>query len=149
MISLEWLQNNWLNAADAIGNIIVEQQNADYEGQIFTVNNQTFRSRLAKKTPKKQGYFVVFWEKDAENKNQAYAFSEAPDQLLVLIDDHEKQGLFIFPKSVLLTQGILSTETSKGKMGMRVYPTWETELNRSAERTQKWQALYFTDYSNQ
>lgn len=149
MTSLEWLQNNWLNAADVIGNIIVEQQNADYEGQVFTVNNQTFRSRLAKKTPKKQGYFVVFWEKDAENKNQAYAFSEAPDQLLVLIVDDEKQGLFIFPKSVLLTQGILSNETSKGKMGMRVYPTWETELNRSAERTQKWQALYFTDYSNQ
>ena len=43
--------------------------NSEYEGFCFQADGLSFRSRRAKKTPKKQGYFVAFWEKDTNNKN--------------------------------------------------------------------------------
>lgn len=149
MKSLSWLASYWIKSDDSIQNLLVEEQNQAYEGLTFELNDETYRSRLAKKTPNKKGYFVVFWEKNRQNNNQPYAFESAPNQLIVLILDEEKQGVFLFPKKVLLEQGILTNQTSKGKMGIRVYPTWESELNTSAQRTQKWQAVYFTDYTNQ
>ncbi|WP_413382691.1 MepB family protein [Alkalihalobacillus sp. 1P02AB] len=33
-------------------------------------------------------------------------------------------------------------------MALRVYPSWITELNTNAARTQKWQVEYFIDLSN-
>ena len=149
MKTLEWFARYWIKPDEKIQNLFVEKQNQAYEGLTFNLSDETYRSRLAKKTPNKKGYFVVFWEKDAQNKNQPYAFESAPDQLIVLVLDDKKQGIFLFPKKVLLEQGILTNQTSKGKMGIRVYPTWESELNTSAQRTQKWQAVYFTDYTNQ
>lgn len=148
MQTLNWLQDYWLTSDQKIENRTYETQNEDYEGMTFTISGETFRSRLAKKTPKKKGYFVVFWEKDPQNKNQPYAFLEAPNQLIVIVKDAEKQGCFLFPKEALLQQGILSSDTSKGKMALRVYPIWETDLNASAARTQKWQTKYFSDYTN-
>lgn len=148
MKSLSWLASYWIKSDDSIQNLLVEEQNQAYEGLTFELNDETYRSRLAKKTPNKKGYFVVFWEKNRQNNNQPYAFESAPNQLIVLILDEEKQGVFLFPKKVLLEQGILRDETTKGKMAIRVYPTWENELNVSAQRTQKWQEAYFTDYTN-
>lgn len=149
MKSLEWFARYWIKPDEKIQNLFVEKQNQAYEGLTFNLSDESYRSRLAKKTPNKKGYFVVFWEKDAQNKNQPYTFESAPNQLIVLVLDDKKQGIFLFPKKVLLEQGILTNQTSKGKMGIRVYPTWESELNTSAQRTQKWQAVYFTDYTNQ
>ncbi|MFC6463407.1 MepB family protein [Marinilactibacillus sp. GCM10026970] len=127
--------------------IKLETQNIEYEGTCFNLNQRTYRSRLAKLTSKKAGYFVVFWEKDADNKNQPYSFHGNPDKVIVSILDNGKIGQFIFPKAVLYKQGILRSETSKGKMAIRVYPTWEKELNPSATKTQKWQSTYFIDLS--
>ena len=124
-----------------------ETQNEEYEGYTFNVGETTYRSRLAKLTPKKKGYFVAFWEKDETNTNQAYLFSESPDYTIVAISDEEKQGLFLFPKTVLLKQKILKTDTQKGKMAIRVYPTWETDLNPTATKTQNWQKEFFFDLS--
>lgn len=118
--------------------------NEEYEGCLFEINQHTFRSRLAKKTPKKKGYFVACWYKDEEN--QPFALEETPDKVIVSILD-ERAGQFIFPKEVLAQKGILKTATSKGKMAFRVYPTWETELNATAQKTQKWQQEYFMEIS--
>lgn len=129
-------------------NLQEENQNKEYEGLTFNIAQHTFRSRLAKKTPKKKGYFVVFWEKDKDNKNQPYAFDEMSEKLIVSIIDGQLIGQFVFPKLLLLQKGILKSENDKGKMAMRVYPSWERELNPSARKTQKWQAAYFIDLSN-
>ncbi|WP_208559101.1 MepB family protein [Marinilactibacillus kalidii] len=126
-------------------NITYETQNAEYEGICFNVGQYLYRSRLAKRTPKKAGYFVAFWEKDSNSKNQPYVFQDSPDKLIVSIVDKEKIGQFIFPKAVLHEQGILKSETSKGKMAIRIYPTWEKDLNPSATKTKKWQSAYFID----
>jgi Uncharacterized protein conserved in bacteria len=52
-------------------------------------------------TPKKKGYFVVFWEKDNKNQNQPYEFAASPDKLIISVMDGHLQGQFIFPKSIL------------------------------------------------
>lgn len=141
MISLELLQKL---TPIQLENISYEKQNEDYEGMTFTINNQSFRSRLAKKTPTKKGYFVVFWEKDGNNINQPFLFEDSPQETLVFVSDNEKRGVFKFPKEILLKKGILKDDKSKGKMGIRVYPEWESDLNQTAKKTQQWQLDYFT-----
>ena len=125
----------------------LEEQNSDYEGAIFQLSHHIYRMRLAKLTPKKKGYFVAVWEKDTTGTNQAYSYEESPDKLIVSIIDGEKCGQFIFPKSTLLTYGILKNATQKGKMAFRVYPSWVSGLNATAKKTQAWQSAYFIDLS--
>ena len=47
------------------GEILYEEiQNIAYEGAIFKdQSGLKYRLRVAKKTPKKSGYFVAFWQK--------------------------------------------------------------------------------------
>ena len=130
-----------------IQKITVEPQNAAYEGTCLEIDGHHYRSRLAKLTAKKKGYFVVFWEKDANNQNQPYDFASSPDKLIISVIDGHQKGQFIFPKSVLLAKGILSGPHAAGKMASRVYPSWVKDLNLSAQKTQKWQAPYFIDLS--
>ena len=111
-----------------------EHQNSEYESFSFSINQYSFRNRLAKKTPTKKGYFVVFWEKDNNNKNKAFDYKNSPDFLIVNVFDNEHKGLFVFPKSELLKQKILRTSQVKGKMAIRVYPLWEQSLNKTAEK---------------
>lgn len=126
-----------------------EKQNADYEGHTFSMNHQTYRSRLGKKTPKKNGYFVAFWEKNPANQNQAFDFEASPENLLIVIKDENNIGFFNFPKSVLEQKKILRTKTQPGKMAIRLYPIWETDLNPTAQKTQNWQVPYFTNLSKE
>ncbi|MGX7025781.1 MepB family protein [Vagococcus hydrophili] len=130
-----------------ITNLATEKQNEDYEGAVFSINQTTYRSRLTKLTPKKNGYFVAFWEKDSNNTNQAFSYAESPDFLILSIIDENKKGQFVFPKEVLHKQKILRSESQKGKMAIRVYPSWETDLNPTATKTQKWQLPHFVDLS--
>lgn len=120
-----------------------EKQNDEYEGIIFYHCSISYRSRLAEKTPNKPGYFVSFWEKDASHNNQPYLFSKAPDNTLVWVIDDNKKGVFTFPKEILLKKHILKTPNTKGKMGIRVYPDWEVNLNQTAKKTQEWQTHFF------
>ncbi|MFR6670282.1 MepB family protein [Enterococcus sp.] len=126
--------------------IQTERQNSVYEGMTFVVGNTTFRSRLAKKTPKKKGYFTALWEQPHE-KNQAYSLSGYPDKLMITVLDGKQKGQFVFPSSVLVANGIIKTETTAGKMAFRVYPPWVQDLNPTASRTQNWQTPYFLDLS--
>lgn len=82
------------------------------------------------------------------DKNQPFTYLSSPDRVIVTVMDNEKIGQFIFPKTVLHKQGILSSEISKGKMAIRVYPSWISNLNPSAAKTQKWQVEYFVDLSH-
>ncbi|WP_017473088.1 MepB family protein [Amphibacillus jilinensis] len=125
-----------------------EGQNDNYEGCILQVNSNFYRTRLAKLTPKKKGYFVAIWEKDKEGNNQPYNYQESPEKLIVSIIDRGKCGQFIFPKDVLLKYGVLKNAKHKGKMAVRVYPNWLDDLTATASKTQAWQARYFIDLSD-
>lgn len=130
----------------AIKNVIEETQNAEYGAGIFRLNSKSIRFRVAKITPTKIGQFVAFWEKDDKNKNGAFSLEKGMDLLVInAFTDGKRVGQFVFPKEVLVEHNILKTATTKGKMGMRVYPSWDTPTSKQAIATQKWQLPYFVN----
>ena len=136
---------------DSIGNFEIlnyEEQNSEYEGMVIQLanNNKIVRYRLAKKTPKKDGYFVAFWEKDSQNVNHPFSELDSIEVLAILINDEDKRGIFLIPKEVAVKNRILSNENQKGKMAMRFYPSWCKNLNSTAQKTQSWQLNYFKEY---
>lgn len=123
-----------------------EKQNAAYGAGIFQLASNTVRFRVAHITPKKAGQFVAFWEKDEDNKNQPYAYEKAPDLLVITTFKNKSEfGQFVFPKEVLVKQQILQSASTKGKMAMRVYPSWDQPSSKQASKTQEWQLPYFID----
>ncbi|MBR9224795.1 multidrug transporter [Staphylococcus aureus] len=123
-----------------------EKYNQDYEALTFSFKEETYQSRLAKKTPTKAGYFVTCWTKDENNCNQPYKIEEFADYLMIIVIDEELSGYFLFPRELLVEKGILTTFEHKGKMAFRVYPKWCNQLNKTAGQTQKWQCKYFFEY---
>ncbi len=127
----------------------MEDQNQEYEGFVLTLDDRTYRSRLARKTPRKNGYFTVFWRKGEDDRNRPYTLDECTDRLVITVLDQGKKGQFVFSKEVMASKGIVTTDSSKGKMAMRVYPDWVTGLNPTARKTQAWQSEYFMDMSGE
>lgn len=126
-----------------------EVQNSDYGAGLFQLNSKSIRFRVAKITSTKIGQFVAFWEKNEENKNQAFSYEKATDLLVINTFTREDDfGQFVFPKEVLVKQNILKTDTTKGKMAIRVYPSWENPTSKLAIETQKWQLEYFVGMNN-
>ena len=70
-----------------------------------------------------------------------------PTQLTYLLVSTRKDnhfGLFIFPKSILITKEIVS-DKKEGKRAIRVYPPWDITTSKQAQKTQKWQLDYFLE----
>lgn len=131
-----------------VSSIEAENQNSEYAAGRFvlstTVTSKTVRLRVAKITPTKIGQFVTFWEKNESGSNHAFNYEEAPDLLVITtFKDSDTFGQFIFPKDILREKGILKTDSNKGKMGMRVYPSWDAPVSKAALATQRWQLDYF------
>ncbi|MCL9695068.1 MepB protein [Staphylococcus aureus] len=143
------LVNHTINTIShlTLTNFKIDNLNFDYEGFSFELDNLSFKSRLAKKTPKKEGYFVAFWRKNEVNENIPFDYETIEDKLIINIIDNDKIGQFIFPKKVLKEKGVIKSNKSKGKMAMRVYPIWVSNLNATAQNTQRWQTKYFVDLS--
>ncbi|HFL0276011.1 TPA: MepB family protein, partial [Listeria monocytogenes] len=101
-----------------------ELQNKEYRGMIVKTakDGTTIRTRLAKKTDKKAGYFVAFWEKDEFGKNCPFDENDCADFLCIVVIDGDLNGLFVFPRQCLIDKGILTSEASIGKMAARFYP---------------------------
>ena len=116
---------------------IEEKYNEKYEGILINIKEEQGykRCRLAKRTPKKEGYFTVFWKKDQNNKNIPYTNEDLGNELIIVI----------IPNEVAIRKNILSTKDSNGKMSMRFYPPWCSNLNTTARATQKWQLQYFRE----
>ncbi|OMD44771.1 mep operon protein MepB [Paenibacillus borealis] len=123
-----------------------EPQNSDYGAGIFQLNSKSVRFRVAKITPTKTGQFVAIWEKDDHHKNQAFSYEKATDLLVINTFDapNNRFGQFVFPKDVLVKHNILTTTKAKGKMAIRVYPSWDTPTSKQAIATQSWQLPYFS-----
>ncbi|KAB2480230.1 MepB protein [Staphylococcus arlettae] len=131
-----------------ITNFERERWNNDYEALNFSVSKQRIKSRLAKKTPKKAGYFVALWHKNEFAKNIPFNEADFDDKLVINIIDNQYKGQFIFTKEILIDKGIITTNAHKGKMSFRLYPLWCEDLNKSATNTQQWQLPYFIDMTN-
>lgn len=130
-----------------VSSVQEEPQNSKYCGVKFKLNSKSIRFRLAHTTEKKAGQFVSFWEKDEKNRNQAYGFDRATDLLVInTFGKGDYFGQFVFPKEVLLDKGILKNGPIKGKMGMRVYPSWDEVTSDQARASQTWQGKFFIDF---
>ena len=102
---------------------------------------------MEKITPIKIGQFVTIWKRNGKGKTQPFDISDNIDLYLISVRQQNRIGLFIFPKSVLHNNKILSSKTSDGKRGIRVYPGWDLTTNKQAEKTQQWQTKYFLEIS--
>lgn len=128
--------------------IIPEPQNAEYGAYVFHLNERSIRFRVAKITPTKVGQFVTLWEKIGNQPIQPYDISDPIDFFVISTRQDKHFGQFVFPKTILGEQGVLSKKGEGGKRAMRVYPPWDNPTSRQAQKTQKWQLEYFLEISS-
>ena len=123
--------------------IIKEIENADYGAYAFEVNGLSVKFRVAKITPTKKGQFVTLYKRIEDGSIAPYDVSDNIDLFVVSVKNNDLLGQFVFPKSALLEKDILTANGKGGKRALRVYPSWEKNLNQQAQKTQEWQLNYF------
>lgn len=139
---LQFYKKNNLNC----DNLTEEKEHANYSAYNFMLAGKQVKFRIAKITPIKEGAFVALWKRDINKKTIPYDASDLFDLYIIHIKDEQRQGQFIFPKEILVKNGILSLNNKGGKRGFRLYPTWTTPSNKQAQKTQAWQIPYFYDF---
>lgn len=131
-----------------ISDFKTEHESVEYEACRFELNKRIILSRSSKITPKKGGQFVTFWKRNDNNTIEPFHETDRVDFFVVNVRAGDKIGQFVFPKSILIQKGIISTDKKEGKRAFRVYPDWDIPKNKSAERAQKWQLDYFFEMGN-
>jgi hypothetical protein len=124
---------------------IMEAESAEYSACVFELNNLSIRFRTAKITPTKNGQFVTLWKRSENGPIAPFEISDSIDLFVISVRLGNRFGQFVFPKSVLGKQGIVTTDKKEGKRAMRVYPPWDQASSKQAEKTQKWQLEYFLE----
>jgi hypothetical protein len=127
-----------------ISNPIPEQESSEYCACTFFLNNLNIRYRTAKITPTKTGQFVTLWKRIDKGPIQPFDNNDPIDLFIISARKDQHFGLFIFPKSVLITKEIVS-DKKEGKRAIRVYPPWDATTSKQAQKTQKWQLDYFLE----
>ncbi len=131
-----------------ISDFKIESESKEYYACRFRLNRLNILSRNAKITPKKVGQFVTFWKRNGNGPIEPFSKKDHIDFYIVNVRAENKFGQFVFPKSLLIKKGIISTENKEGKRGFRVYPKWDIAKNKQAEQTQKWQLNYFYEINS-
>ena len=126
-----------------ISDFKLELESRAYAACRFDLDGRKIVSRNAKITPKKDGQFVTFWKRNENGPIEPFEEKDEVDFYVVNVRTENEFGQFVFPKSVLIMKGIISTDTKEGKRAFRVYPGWDTAKNKQAQRNQKWQLNYF------
>lgn len=126
-----------------LSNIEIEKESSAYCAFRFEINKLKVVFRLAKITPTKTGQFVTLWKRKSEKGViEPFEITDDIDVFVINVKTEKHFGQFVFPKSVLVQQGII-TNLKEGKRAIRVYPIWDLTLNKQAQKTQKWQLDYF------
>lgn len=120
-----------------------EAESAEYGAYTFKLNGLSIRYRVAKITPTKTGQFVTLWKRIGNGPIQPFDSSDDLDLVIVSVRNDVHSGQFIFPKSVLVKKGVISTHIKEGKRAIRVYPPWDGAINKQAQKSQEWQLKYF------
>ena len=126
-------------------NLIWNSENANYAACSFELNIYKIQFRVANITPTKIGQFVAIWKRNNEGITAPFDVSDSLDFMIISVRDSENFGQFIFPKSVLVSHGIISQNEKGGKRGIRVYAPWDKPENKQAIKTQAWQVNYFVE----
>ncbi|TLP81327.1 MepB family protein [Maribacter sp. ACAM166] len=136
------------NCALEISDFKTEQESTAYDACKFVLNGHYIRSRNAKITPKKTGQFVTFWKRYKNGPIEPFNETDPIDFYVVNVRTKNALGQFVFPKSILITKRIISTEHKEGKRAFRVYPSWDIITNKQAKRTQKWHLVFFYEIND-
>ena len=128
-----------------LSNYFPEKESTAYAACRFTIGSLNVVFRCAKITPTKTGQFVTIWKRSETGPIAPFDVSDAVDLLVIYVENENLSGLFVFPKWELLNQKIFSNNNKNGKRGIRVYPPWDQNLNRQAQKTQHWQLQYFIE----
>lgn len=133
----------------SITNVRHHEESNEYSACGFLLNNKEIEFRTGKITPTKPGHFVAIWKRDNTGKTVPFDTADGIDFMVIAVREKKHFGQFIFPKSVLADQGIITQNDKEGKRGMRVYPPWSKDLNKQAQKTQKWQGDHFLDLNSE
>ncbi|NQZ90439.1 MAG: MepB family protein [Colwellia sp.] len=147
-------------------------ESSKYEGLVFSLDNKDIVYRKGKVTPDRPGAFLAAWQRpslDNIDGNKPIPLkSDALDYLFIFVEEHSslttnellvnrlKHGMFIFPVSLLIEHGIVSSTKNKGKTGFRVFPPWSDNrgiagtrvFSDSGKKTQRWQLPYFIEIND-
>lgn len=124
-------------------NLLKERESEEYGAFVFEINQMRIKFRVGKTTPKKIGQFVTLWKRIENGVIIPHDVDEPIDLFIISVRYADRLGQFVFPKTVLFEQGILSKEGKGGKRALRIYPTWDITVSKQAKQTQAWQCLYF------
>ncbi|AWG22317.1 hypothetical protein FFWV33_12695 [Flavobacterium faecale] len=132
----------------SIAAVQAEVESTGYSAHTFLLGELSIKFRVSKITPTKTGQFVTLWKRNSQGITTPHSIVDPYDFYIIAAKKDNQIGYFIFPKTVLHDNAILSGSTKKGKCGFRVYPTWDQVNNQQAKKTQIWQYNYFIDCSN-
>lgn len=124
-----------------------EKESRECEASRFRLDENMILYRKAKITPTKTGQFVTLWKRNGKRIIEPYQDSDPFDFLIVLAKSEFNLGLFIFPKWILIEQGILSIKEREGKRAFRIYAAWDLAENKQSIKTKRWQAEFFLNLS--
>lgn len=124
-------------------NFIKHEGGKEYNACRFRLNSFNIEYRKSKVTPTKTGEFVTIWKRNHQGLTVPFDVKDDFDFIIVRSDYETRFGYFVFPKSILIENGIISQKETSGKRGIRVYPPWVTTENKQALKTQKWQSQFF------
>lgn len=131
-----------------ISHFKAEPESKIYSACDFRLNNMPVKFRMAKITPTKVGQFVTTWKRDEHGKTVPFDVNDHFDVLVIGAINGEQIGQFVFTKQTLIENGVIKSNNSTGKCGIRVYPTWDQVNNKQAQHTQQWQSQHFFDFTN-
>ncbi len=144
ILELQLLQRTiWAPLDLEISDPLLDKEASEYMGCDFLVNGLHVKFRKARITPKKTGLFVTLWQRDSKGKTIPFHQNHSTELYIIMAQQSEKDGFFIFPKQALVLANILSTDHKEGKRGFRLYTPWDTTNNGQAMKTQQWQSNYF------
>lgn len=124
-------------------NLVIHIEGSDYSACSYELQGKIVEYRSSKITPSKTGQFVTIWRRSKVGTTKPFDNSDELDFIIISSRKDDDFGLFIFPKSVLASKGIIAQKGKGGKRGFRVYPPWDMVTNKQAEKTQSWQKKYF------
>ncbi len=124
-------------------NLKLHSESIEYGACSFELNDFKIEYRVSKITSTKTGQFVTIWKRNSDRITAPFDVEDDLDFIIITSKSEDKIGQFIFPKSILVEKGIISTSEKEGKRGIRVYPPWDVAGNKQAEKTQSWQVKYF------
>jgi hypothetical protein len=124
---------------------LAEDESAEYGAHTFQLNGLAIRFRTSKITPTKVGQFVTLWKRNGNGPIQPFDLTDPVDLFIISVRKDNHFGQFVFPKSVLCKQGVVSNTDKGGKRAIRVYPPWDKTTSSQAKKTQQWQLNYFLE----